>query len=666
MRSWRGSASRKRSGSSGGRFVRDDLDDEVDAEHELPQRGARARVGRLEVPHDQLAVGEAAVPLALDLVGDVAVGRDRRSSSCTASNSARSPSAIQNTSGHQKSGRDTMPAPRAPRALVDLAVDRVGLAARDEAHPAGVGDRPREPRVPRVDRAAEPPRGRRRSRSACRSTLSDAVSTDAISPRAARVVVQRADHRREHAAPPVRRLHRDRRHAGDRNAARRPASSARTSTRACTRPSSPPSNAHRVRSSSARTQLSGRSGVRGGAPKPRRSTSSIAGSSASVIGRTSSGIRPFYSGGSARATGFRGSGPSPTGRAADRADVREAGEQQHQRDQEDARPAAAREDDGEQPAEHPRRAGTASRTARTPGRGPRRRRRAAGGCRTRGAPARRRGRDRDRRDDERGPPVRPRREHQRDARPDERAGEDPLLARPPAQQRREHAPDPGADRAHQQHEPEDPRRLVLRLQHERGEEREEADRAAQQAPSRCRPRRCSACAARRGRRPSPRARRARARGRPSAASMPEHEDHRRRRAAPTARARRCRIAGGERARPTMPPRMLMNARREFASTSSSLFLITPGTSALLVTLCVFESTSAANASGYSANAVDVRGHHQAEHGPARPSSPRTCRRRPPRVRSSSGPNTGATTRERRERQQRGTAAPSGAPGRSSR
>ena len=48
---------------------------------------------------------------------------------------------------------------------------------------------------------------------------------------------------------------------------------------------------------------------------------------------------------------------------------------------------------------------------------------------------------------------------------------------------------------------------------------------------------------------------------------------------------------------TIPPRMLMSASREFASTSSSLFLMTPGTSALLVTLCAFESTSAANASG---------------------------------------------------------------------
>ena len=47
----------------------------------------------------------------------------------------------------------------------------------------------------------------------------------------------------------------------------------------------------------------------------------------------------------------------------------------------------------------------------------------------------------------------------------------------------------------------------------------------------------------------------------------------------------------------IPPRMLMNARRELANTSSPLSLITLGTSALLVTLCVFESTSAANANG---------------------------------------------------------------------
>ena len=101
---------------------------------------------------------------------------------------------------------------------------------------------------------------------------------------------------------------------------------------------------------------------------------------------------------------------------------------------------------------------------------------------------------------------------------------------------------------------------------------------------------------------------------------------------------------------TMPPRMLMKASREFASTSSPLFLITPGTSALLVTLCAFDSTSAPNASGYSASRCTCAA--MTRHSTARAAIvAANIRRRPPRVRSSSGPNTGATTRERRERQQ---------------
>ena len=94
----------------------------------------------------------------------------------------------------------------------------------------------------------------------------------------------------------------------------------------------------------------------------------------------------------------------------------------------------------------------------------------------------------------------------------------------------------------------------------------------------------------------------------------------------------------------------MNARREFASTSSPLFLITPGTSALLVTLCVFESTSATNASGYSAQPVHVRGHDQAQQ------RPRSHRRREHQPPATAGPvdqraEHGRDERERREGEQ---------------
>ena len=92
----------------------------------------------------------------------------------------------------------------------------------------------------------------------------------------------------------------------------------------------------------------------------------------------------------------------------------------------------------------------------------------------------------------------------------------------------------------------------------------------------------------------------------------------------------------------IPPRMLMNARRELASTNSPLFLITLGTSALFVTLCVFESTSAPNASGYSAKPLTCAA--MIRHNTARAAIvAANTRRRPPRVRSRSGPNTGATT-----------------------
>ena len=103
----------------------------------------------------------------------------------------------------------------------------------------------------------------------------------------------------------------------------------------------------------------------------------------------------------------------------------------------------------------------------------------------------------------------------------------------------------------------------------------------------------------------------------------------------------------------------MNARREFASTSSSLFLIDAGHERALGHDLRLRQHERAERERIEREAVDVRGHHQAQHRPRRPSSPRTSGAGRPAVRSSSGPNTGATTRERRHRQQRGTAAPSG-------
>ena len=52
---------------------------------------------------------------------------------------------------------------------------------------------------------------------------------------------------------------------------------------------------------------------------------------------------------------------------------------------------------------------------------------------------------------------------------------------------------------------------------------------------------------------------------------------------------------------TVPPRIAISASREFARTSSSGSSTTAGTSALLATECPFESTSIANASGYSSS-----------------------------------------------------------------
>ena len=67
---------------------------------------------------------------------------------------------------------------------------------------------------------------------------------------------------------------------------------------------------------------------------------------------------------------------------------------------------------------------------------------------------------------------------------------------------------------------------------------------------------------------------------------------------------------------TMPPRMLMNASRELASTSSPLFLMTPGTSALLVTRLRLRQHERPERERIQGQAVDVRGHDQAQHGSA--------------------------------------------------
>ena len=57
---------------------------------------------------------------------------------------------------------------------------------------------------------------------------------------------------------------------------------------------------------------------------------------------------------------------------------------------------------------------------------------------------------------------------------------------------------------------------------------------------------------------------------------------------------------------------------EFASTSSSLSLITLGTSELLVTLCDLRNHEAPNASGYRRHSRARARHEEAQHGPGPP------------------------------------------------
>ena len=112
------------------------------------------------------------------------------------------------------------------------------------------------------------------------------------------------------------------------------------------------------------------------------------------------------------------------------------------------------------------------------------------------------------------------------AREQQRAREHPLLAHLLAQERRDHRAEPVADRARDEHEAEDPRRLVRPLQRERGEEREEADDAAQQAHRGSGDDDARARAAPRARRRSPRVPTCLARGMPNAHSVPNDEHER--------------------------------------------------------------------------------------------------------------------------------------------
>ena len=375
--------------------------------------------------------------------------------------------------------------------------------------------------------------------------LSDAVSTEAISPRARASSCSAPDHRREHAAPAVGRLHRHRRHAR-RRARSAPPGIVNSNVYARVHPTiSPASKAHCVRSSSARTRCRSARALRGGAPNPRRSISSIAGSSASVIGRTSSGIRPFYSGGPAGHAGLSGGHGGCVRPLLRRGAGPGAGPRRHTTARRTGAPARrGRSRPGRRPGRSrraarraPTRAGSGSRTERTPGRAPRRRRRAAGGCRTRAgrSPT---------------PPRSPSAATTSAARPYARAAKTSGTLGITSAPARIHSSrvlraagaararaDPGADRAHHEHEPVDPGRLPPGLQHERGEEREEARPCRGAGPSRCRPSGCSGCAA------------PRARSTVSGAAVvvgawdaerrehPDEEDERRRCAAPTARAR---------------------------------------------------------------------------------------------------------------------------------
>src|SRR5207302_3203283 len=94
---------------------------------------------------------------------------------------------------------------------------------------------------------------------------------------------------------------------------------------------------------------------------------------------------------------------------------------------------------------------------------------------------------------------------------------------------------------------------------------------------------------------------------------------------------------------TNPAITEMTARRELASTSATSAFTTDGTSALLVMVYAFDSTSRPNASGYSQIGLS-RWRAIEKQMNVRPSALMiTSVRRPARLRSSIGPRTGATT-----------------------
>ena len=336
------------------------------------------------------------------------------------------------------------------------------------------------------------------------------------------------------------------------------------------------------------------------------------------------GIRPFYSAGSPGRVRISGPGvpdlvdrgaPArrPPGGPAHRTDVGEAREQQHERDQEDAPSPVARKDDGEDSADDPEQLEARLEPREGPAPGD------VGAVSLQQAverepAARRGGGDGGRGDDQRAASVRPRREHERHARYDQRTGEDPFLAGAAPEDRRHDRADPGADRAQQEHDAEHPRRFLRRLEHERGEEREEADRRAQQTHRGA------------GGEDAPRAQRVTLVGGlrradvfgariPSAASIPSTKMSVAVRSTHGAPAS-CRIPAA--IGPGRDPAEDADEREpRVREHELALVLDDPGTSALLVTDCAFEKHERAERERVQGEAVDVRGHDEAQHRAAR-------------------------------------------------
>ena len=91
-----------------------------------------------------------------------------------------------------------------------------------------------------------------------------------------------------------------------------------------------------------------------------------------------------------------------------------------------------------------------------------------------------------------------------------------------------------------------------------------------------------------------------------------------------------------------PPSPLSNISFEFASTRSRSSRTSPGTTALLATWYVLPATNAPNASGNSSSESRWRTISSAKTARAMP-APMIIPRRPPRLRSTSGPISGPTT-----------------------